>query len=298
MNMIYKALTIAGSDTSGGAGMEADMKTFQEMDVYGLTALTVIVAQNPRAEWAHEIYPIELDVVEKQLVTVCEGIGVDAVKTGMLGSAELVELVARTIDRYELRNVVIDPVMVCKGVDSIMVPDAAEAIKSILVKRADVLTPNILEAAYLTGMEQITTAEEMREAAGRLVELGAKAVVIKAGERIKFGSEKIAGKNASGRINDARCCKPETAKFTTSDIAYDGKTFREYRHTVIDGAYNHGAGCTFSAGITACLARGMELHQSLDATEDFVHSALENSFRLNKWSGALRHSALRKATQR
>ncbi|MBP6044195.1 MAG: bifunctional hydroxymethylpyrimidine kinase/phosphomethylpyrimidine kinase, partial [Phascolarctobacterium sp.] len=113
MNMLHKAMTIAGSDASGGAGMEADLKTFQELDVYGMTALTVIVAQNPHKDWDHEIFPIGLDVVEKQIETIVAGIGIDAMKTGMLGSAELVELVARTIDRFKLCNVVIDPVMVC-----------------------------------------------------------------------------------------------------------------------------------------------------------------------------------------
>ena len=139
-------MTIAGSDASGGAGMEADLKTFQELDVYGMTALTVIVAQNPHKDWDHEIFPIGLDVVEKQIETIVAGIGIDAMKTGMLGSAELVELVARTIDRFKLRNVVIDPVMVCKGVDVIMVPEAAAAIKTVLMQRADVVTPNTIEA--------------------------------------------------------------------------------------------------------------------------------------------------------
>ena len=155
MNRLHKAMTIAGSDASGGAGMEADLKTFQELDVYGMTALTVIVAQNPHKDWDHEIFPIGLDVVAKQIETIVAGIGIDAMKTGMLGSAELVELVARTIDRFKLRNVVIDPVRVCKGVDVIMVPEAAAAIKTVLMQRADVVTPNTIEAAYLADMEKV-----------------------------------------------------------------------------------------------------------------------------------------------
>ena len=166
--MMYKAMTIAGSDTSGGAGMEADLKTFQEMGVYGMTALTCIVAQNPNADWAHEIYPIEESVIEKQLATILQGIGCDAMKTGMLGSAELVELVARTIDKYELKNVVIDPVMVCKGIDTIMVPEAAAATKELLIKRALVMTPNLLEAAYLADMPSITNVDDMKQALGAL----------------------------------------------------------------------------------------------------------------------------------
>ena len=158
----YKALTIAGSDTSGGAGMEADLKTFEEMGVYGMVALTVIVAQNPK-DWAHDIFPIDLPTIERQIATVGEGIGINAMKTGMLGSAALVELVAKSIDKYNFKNVVIDPVMVCKGIDAIMVPEAAEAIKSLLVKKADVITPNTVESAYLAGMEKVETVEDIKE---------------------------------------------------------------------------------------------------------------------------------------
>ena len=169
---LHKAMTIAGSDTSGGAGMEADLKTFTAMGVYGMTALTVIVAQNP-LNWDHEMYPIGMDVIEKQIKTIVEGIGIDAMKTGMLGSAELVQLVADTIDKYSLKNVVIDPVMVCKGIDAIMVPEAAKAIKEVLVSRADVITPNTLEAAYIAGMDKVETLDEIKEAAARIQEMGA-----------------------------------------------------------------------------------------------------------------------------
>ena len=130
MTLMNKALTIAGSDTSGGAGMEADIKTMEELGVYGMPALTCIVTMHPTT-WEHSVFPLPLDLVEKQLVTAIEGVGINAMKTGMLGSAELVELVAATIDKYNLQNVVIDPVMVCKGCDLILVPDAAESIKKL-----------------------------------------------------------------------------------------------------------------------------------------------------------------------
>ncbi|MBO6265761.1 MAG: bifunctional hydroxymethylpyrimidine kinase/phosphomethylpyrimidine kinase [Acidaminococcaceae bacterium] len=265
--MMYKAMTIAGSDTSGGAGMEADLKTFQELGVYGMTALTCIVAQNPNADWAHEIYPIEESVIEKQLATILQGIGCDAIKTGMLGSAELVELVARTIDKYELKNVVIDPVMVCKGIDTIMVPEAAAATKELLVKRALVMTPNLLEAAYLADMPSITNVDDMKQAAAKIHDNGCNYVIIKAGDRLS-GSDAL-------------------------EIVYDGKTFTEKKHTKIAGAYNHGAGCTFSAAVTAGLAKGMEVTGALEKAEAFIASALRKSFRLNQWSGALQHCAWR-----
>ena len=205
---MYKAMTIAGSDTSGGAGMEADLKTFQELGVYGMTALTCIVAQNPNADWAHEIYPIETAVIEKQLVTILQGIGCDAMKTGMLGSADLVELIAATIDKYELKNVVIDPVMVCKGIDTIMVPEAAAAIKELLVKRALVMTPNLLEAAYLADMPAaISSVEEMKQAAAVIHDKGCQNVILKAGDRLP-GTDAV-------------------------ELVYDGKTFTEKRHPKI-----------------------------------------------------------------
>ena len=268
-NTMYKALTIAGSDTSGGAGMEADLKTMEELGVYGMVALTVIVAQNPQNNWSHDIFPIALDVIEKQLNTVLDGIGVDAMKTGMLGSSDLVELVAKTIDKYHLKNVVIDPVMVCKGIDAIMVPDAAAATKKLLVSRADVITPNLLEAAYLTDMPAVATLEDMKEAAGRIIEMGAKFVVIKAGERLP-------GDNAV-------------------DVLYDGKEFTISAAPKISGAFNNGAGCTFSAAITSCLAKGMNMSDTMALTKKFMTEALKGSFRINKWSGATRHMAYREA---
>lgn len=267
MNTMYKAMTIAGSDTSGGAGMEADLKTFQEMGIYGMTALTCIVAQNPHKEWAHEIYPIDLKVIEKQLETICSGIGIDAMKTGMLGSADLVELVAATIDKYHLPNVVIDPVMVCKGIETIMVPEAAAAIKKVLVQRARVITPNIIEAAYLADMPKIETMADMKEAAGKIQTLGAQYVIMKAGERFP-GTDAI-------------------------DIIYDGKNFTVCKHPKITNAFNQGAGCTFSAGITAGLAKGLTIPQAVTATEKFIASALKQSFRLNKYTGATKHCAWR-----
>jgi len=267
MDKAYKALTIAGSDTSGGAGMEADLKTFEEMGVYGMTALTCIVAQNPRNSWDHELYPLDLGLIEKQITTTVEGIGCDAMKTGMLGSADLVELVARTIDRYGLKKTVIDPVMVCKGIDTIMVPEAAGAIKELLVKRALVMTPNLLEASYLSGLSEIKTVDDMKEAAGRIVEMGCKNVIIKAGDRFA-GDEAV-------------------------DILYDGKSLKEKRHKKIEGCFNHGAGCTFSAAVCAGLAKGLDVEGALDAAESFIARGLEGSFRLNEWSGAVRHWAWR-----
>lgn len=249
MTLMNKALTIAGSDTSGGAGMEADIKTMEELGVYGMPALTCIVTMHPTT-WEHSVFPLPLDLVEKQLVTAIEGVGINAMKTGMLGSAELVELVAATIDKYNLQNVVIDPVMVCKGCDLILVPDAAESIKKLLMPRCDIITPNTVEAAYLADMPEVTTVEQIKEAAEKIVAAGAKSVVIKGGERLSDNS--------------------------AIDIFYDGKEFTEMAVPKIYPSYNHGAGCTFSAAITAGLANGLSMKEAVLQAKKFVTAALKH----------------------
>lgn len=268
MSFLNKALTIAGSDSSGGAGMQADLKTFEELGVYGMTALTCIVTMDPHKGWQHEVFPLDLAVVERQLATIVEGVGVDAMKTGMLGSTELVELVAKTIDRYELKNIVIDPVMVCKGCDDILVPDAAAAVKELLVQRCDIITPNIIEAAFLADMQELKTVADVREAAAKIVRLGAKSVVIKGGERLGSGE--------------------------AVDVFFDGQDFMEMSSKKIYPSYNHGAGCTYSAAITAGLANGLPLRDAVRLAKKFITAALEASFRLNQYVGCTDHTAYKR----
>lgn len=126
---MHKALTIAGSDSSGGAGIQADLKTFQEKNVYGMTALTVIVAMDPNNSWNHQVFPIDTDTIRAQLATITDGIGVDAMKTGMLPTVDIIELAAKTIKEKQLKNVVIDPVMVCKGANEVLYPEHAQALR-------------------------------------------------------------------------------------------------------------------------------------------------------------------------
>lgn len=268
MTDLNKALTIAGSDSSGGAGMQADLKTFEELGVYGMTALTCIVTMDPHNGWEHGFFPLDVSVVESQLVTIVEGVGINAMKTGMLGSTDLVDLVARSIDKYKLKNIVIDPVMVCKGCNDILVPDAADAIKSLLLQRCDVITPNIIEAAFLAGMQELKNVEEIKEAAGRIVELGAKNVVIKGGERLA--------------TNEA------------VDIFYDGHNFEEMSSEKVYPSYNHGAGCTYSAAVTAGLANGLSVAEAVRQAKAFITAALKHSFRLNEFIGCTNHTAYKK----
>lgn len=267
MNKIFRAMTIAGSDTSGGAGLQADIKTLQELGVYGMTALTVVVTQDPDNDWTHEVYPINLSIVFKQIETIVKGIGIDAMKTGMLGSAELVDMVADRIDWYRLKNIVIDPVMFCKGVDTILVPESAEATRELLVSRATVITPNILEAAYLAGKESITSLDEMKDAAALIHGFGAENVVIK----------------GSAAIDPTK----------SIDLFYDGKEFVLLENETLHNVYTHGAGCTYSAAITAFLARGYSVLDAVCKANRFVHLAIKHSFPLNKFVGPTNHAAHR-----
>jgi len=262
-----KALTIAGSDSSGGAGLQADLKTFQERDVYGMTAITTIVAMDPHNEWFHQVFPVALDTLKAQLETILVGIGVDAMKTGMLGSVEIIELVAETIDRHGLKNIVIDPVMVCKGADEVLHPETAVSLREVLVPRADIVTPNLFEAAQLAQQKPITTVEEMKTAAQKIHSLGAKYVLIKGGAKLPH--EKAI------------------------DLLYDGENFEILESERIATTYTHGAGCTYSAAITAELAKGSSIREAVHTAKAFITEAIRHSFPLNSYVGPTRHSAYR-----
>lgn len=263
-----KALTIAGSDTSGGAGIQADLKTFQELGVFGMTALTVIVAQDPHNSWFHEVFPIDLNTLEKQIETVLSGIGVDAVKTGMLGTTDLIELAAKKIEQYQLKNVVVDPVLVCKGADEVLHPENADCLRDVLVPRATVVTPNLYEAGALSQMGALKTVDDMKEAAKRIHDKGAAYVLVKGGGKLQY--EKAI------------------------DVLYDGSTFDILEGERIDTTYTHGAGCTYSAAICAELAKGQSVRDAVNVAKQFITEAIRHSFKLNEYVGPTNHGAYRK----
>ncbi|WP_042351138.1 pyridoxine/pyridoxal/pyridoxamine kinase [Bacillus massiliigorillae] len=260
-----KALTIAGSDSSGGAGIQADLKTFQELGVYGMTALTTIVAMDPKDNWHHQVFPQETSTVEAQLETILS-VGVDALKTGMLGSVEIIELAARKIKEYNLTNVVIDPVMVCKGEDEVLFPEHTIAYREALLPLATVTTPNLFEAAQLAGMQTITTVDQMKKAAEKIHDLGVKYVVIKGGSKL-HGTEKAI------------------------DLMYDGKEHIIIENDLIPTSYTHGAGCTFAAAITAELALGKSVEEAISVAKDFITEAIRHSWKLNEYVGPTMHGA-------
>ncbi|API92746.1 hydroxymethylpyrimidine/phosphomethylpyrimidine kinase [Virgibacillus pantothenticus] len=263
-----KTLTLAGSDSSGGAGIQADLKTFQEHDVYGMTALTSIVTMNPDG-WSHHVSPIDVSIVEKQLDTILS-VGVDAMKTGMLGSFDIIELGAKKIEAYHLSNYVLDPVMVCKGDDEVLQPENTDAMRELLLPHAVITTPNLFEAGQLAQTGPIRTLDDMKQAAVKIHELGAKHVVIKGGKA--FYHEKAI------------------------DLFYDGQEFTVLEEDKINTSYNHGAGCTFAAAITANLAKGRSVKDSVTAAKNFVTAAIKHGWKLNEYVGPVRHGAYNKYT--
>ncbi|PLT35927.1 pyridoxine/pyridoxal/pyridoxamine kinase [Bacillus sp. V5-8f] len=261
-----KALTLAGSDSSGGAGIQADLKTFQELGVYGMTALTTIVTMDPKNGWSHNVYPQAIETVEAQLETILS-VGIDAMKTGMLGSVEIIELAARKIDELGIQNVVIDPVMVCKGEDEVLHPETAVALRDILTPRATVVTPNLFEAWQLSGIGPIRTVEDMKEAAVKIRESGAKYVLIKGGSKLRHDQ--------------------------AIDLLYDGETFEILESERIETTYTHGAGCTYSAAITAELAKGKPAREAIFTAKNFITEAIRHSWKLNEYVGPTMHGAYR-----
>ncbi|WP_240376413.1 pyridoxine/pyridoxal/pyridoxamine kinase [Bacillus piscicola] len=264
---LKRVLTIAGSDTSGGAGIQADLKTFQELEVYGMTSLTTIVAQDPHNDWFHAVYPQDLSVLEAQLETVLAGIGVDAAKTGMLGSMETIELVAKKVEQYNIEKLVVDPVMVCKGADEALNPELDQFLRDVLVPKALVVTPNLFEAAQLAGTAPVKTIDDMKEAASIIYEQGPSFVIVKGGG--------------------------ETGEDKSIDVLYDGKSFELLEADKIHTEFTHGAGCTYSAAITAEIAKGKPVRAAIETAKQFIQTAISDSFRLNQFIGPVNHTAYR-----
>lgn len=263
---LKKILTIAGSDTSGGAGIQADLKTFQEHGTYGMTALTVVVTMNPE-DWNHSVYSLPVDVLKAQINTAIST-GIDAIKTGMLATEEVIETAGNAIAKSGLEKVVIDPVMVCKGDDEVLNPGTVDAMIEHLLPRALVLTPNLFEAGQLAGTGTPKSIEEMKIAAQKIHERGVKNVFIKGGKGL--GGD------------------------TAADLLYDGKTFTLFEAEKSENHYNHGAGCTAAAAITANLANGLDVKEAVAEAKKFVTAAIINGWKLNEFVGPVFHGAKNK----
>ena len=260
---LKKVLTIAGSDTSAGAGMQADLKTFQEHDTYGMVALAAIVTMD-KATWSHDVTPIPFDVFNKQLETVIS-IGPDAVKTGMLGTEEVIERAGAAFTESGAKYFVVDPVMVCKGEDEVLNPGNTDAMIKHLLPKATVVTPNLFEAGQLSNLGTLKSIDDMKKAAKIIHNQGAQHVVIKGGKALDQDK--------------------------SYDLYYDGQTFYQLTTDMFQQSYNHGAGCTFAAATTANLANGLTPKEAVINAKAFVASAIKNGWKMNDFVGPVDHGA-------
>ncbi|MCI0419672.1 MAG: bifunctional hydroxymethylpyrimidine kinase/phosphomethylpyrimidine kinase, partial [Acidobacteria bacterium] len=233
---IPKALTIAGSDSGGGAGIQADLKTFAAFGVYGCSVITAITAQNTHQVTGIE--PVSPEMVGKQLEAVLSDIRPDVVKTGMLANAGIIQAVVAALSQAERIPLVLDPVMVAKSGDALLAPDATTALRRQLLPLADLVTPNVPEAEVLTGMA-LVTEEDFVEAARQIRNMGAKAVLLKGGHRPR----------------QQAATDPRHEEVV--DLFYDGQDFHSIRGPWINTPHTHGTGCTLASAIAAGLAQGL-----------------------------------------
>lgn len=261
---LKKTLTIAGSDASGGAGLEADLKAFEEHNTYGMAAVTVIATMDPDNNWNHGVYTLPIDVLKAQLKTAFST-GIDALKTGMLSTEEVIETTGKAIAESGVKNVVIDPVMVCKGEDEVLNPGIVDAMIQYLIPNALVTTPNLFEAGQLAGTGTPKTIDELKTAAEKIHALGAKNVVIKGGRALQ--TDKAA------------------------DLFYDGEKFYLLETEKVDTTYNHGAGCTFAASVTSNLANGLSIKEAVFEAKEFVAAGIKHGWKLNEFVGPVYHGA-------
>jgi hydroxymethylpyrimidine/phosphomethylpyrimidine kinase len=256
-----RAMTIAGSDSGGGAGIQADLKTFTALGVFGTSALTAVTAQNTLGVTG--VYPLTADQVAAQMDAVLSDIGTDAAKTGMLFDVPIIEAVADRIRRYGVKNLVVDPVMVAKGGQPLLLPQAQAAVRELLLPLAAVVTPNLPEAEALTGMA-IRSREEMRAAARRLAELGAQAVVVK-----------------GGHLEDG----------PAADLFYAEGQEEWLEAERVPTRHTHGTGCTFSAAIAAGLAQGLSLRDAVVQAKAYITVAIRCAPGLGAGHGPTNHLA-------
>jgi hydroxymethylpyrimidine/phosphomethylpyrimidine kinase len=260
MTGIPAVLTIAGSDPGGGAGIQADLKTFSALGVYGMAAITALTAQNTlEVRGIHEAPP---DFVALQIDTICADIKPAAVKTGMLASARIVATVAERAWHHGFRNLVVDPVMVAKSGDRLLSPDAVKALRDRLIPIAHVVIPNIPEAEDLTG-RKIRSTGDMRAAARAIHEMGAKNVVVKGGHLP--GSDPVV------------------------DLLFDGRRFHEYSGPRIDTRNTHGTGCTFASAIAANLAKGDAVPEAVRKAKEYLTGAIQNAYLVGHGHGPVNH---------
>jgi hydroxymethylpyrimidine/phosphomethylpyrimidine kinase len=255
---VAKALTIAGSDSGGGAGIQADLKTFAALGVYGTSVLTAVTAQNTVGVTA--VHELPLEFIRAELDAVMNDIGTDAAKTGMLSSAAIVEEVVAGVRRHGIRNLVVDPVMVAKSGDRLLREDAVSAVLKMLLPAALVVTPNIPEAEVLSG-RPIRSEHEMLEAARAIHARGPCYVVVKGGH---LDGDPV-------------------------DLVFDGRRVERLISPRVVTRHTHGTGCTFSAAITARLATGAEPFTAIADAKDYLYQALLHAYEVGSGHSPVHH---------
>ncbi len=259
----YRTLTIAGSDSGGGAGIQADLKTFAALGCYGMSVITAITAQNTIG--VSRIHPIPVEMIVRQMEAVFTDLGTDAVKIGMLHSAEVIAAVARCLSQYEVLNVVLDPVMVAKSGGKLLREDAIQALRQYLLPRVDLITPNLPETQVLVGWP-VTTVAQMEAAGKELLERGCKAVLVKGGHLP--GNQVVDLLFVKGQPGPLRL---ESTRIPTKN--------------------SHGTGCTLSSAIAAHLARGQSLEKAVQLAREYLTQALSlgKDYALGRGHGPVHH---------
>ena len=253
------ALTIAGSDSSGGAGIQADLKTFQAHRVFGMTAITAVTVQNTQK--VYDIQEISPDIVKGQILCLFDDIAIHAVKIGMVSGVALIEAIAEALHRVERPPVVLDPVMISKSGYALLKEEAQQALVAHLFPLSEVVTPNIFEAERLVG-HTIGSVDEMQTAAREILALGARKVVVK-----------------GGHLGNARA----------TDVLFDGQTFRELTGPRYDTPNTHGTGCTFSSAIAANLALGHPFFEAVARAKTYISGAIRNALPIGRGHGPTHH---------
>lgn len=263
--MPHLAYTIAGSEATGGAGFQVDLKTFHQLGTYGLGTLTCIVSFDPANNWAHRFVPVDHQVIADQIEAATSAHNLDTVKIGMLGTPTTIDTVATELAKHEWKNVVVDPVLICKGQEPGAALDADNALREKIIPLATVVTPNVFEATTLSGLEEITSVEDLAEAAKRIGALGPKYVVAKGGVELP-GDEAV-------------------------DVLWDGEEITVFTTPKIGNERVSGAGCTLAAAITAELAKGTDIHEAVQIAKDLVTEGIRERVSANTpfdtvWQGA------------
>ena len=269
---IPKCLTIAGSDSGGGAGIQADLKTFAALGVHGSSAIVAITAQNTKTVTA--VHNIPLDIIEKQIDVIFDDIGADAIKIGKLSNAPIILLVSKLLKKYNAKNIVLDPVMVSASGSKLLEDSAVYSLKLELIPMATIVTPNVMEAEILSGMK-IKDKNDIETAARKILELGCRSVLMKGGHL-----------PTNDQVTDYLFLKSEQNDSANNAIGTIKLIEIKHKKIMKEG---HGTGCTLSSAIAANLAKGLSLDDSVKKATDYVHGALENGYKVGSNNFVLKH---------